>query len=226
MSSSQPVLRVSRAAFRESLRRLRRTGKKSLAPARLESCDGEFIMNWNGSTERIAADGHWAEPVYAPSSWIRTLANSLPKGDPLTLQVHGGRLYVQKYSQPCVDPGEPCDEQALPPDGQTLPPDERERRVKKVAVVLQTFRVQRADIEALVTRCEMQGGVAHSPEEKNMLKRLAEAWVLLAPFGVGTEDLYKLVQQRIRRAWHSDSYQMASTPLILEQKRGKDDVRH
>jgi hypothetical protein len=86
-------------------------------------------------------------------------------------------------------------------DAQAVPREERGRRLKKAVAVLEPFRVEEADIEALVTRCELQGVDVHSPEEERMLKRLADAWVLLAPFGVGTEDLYEMVQQRIRLAW-------------------------
>ena len=89
----------------------------------------------------------------------------------------------------------------VPIAAQSVPTEDRGRRLKKAVAVLKPFRIQEADVGALITRCELQGADVHSPEEERLLKRLAEAWVLLAPFGVGTEDLYEMVQQRIRLAW-------------------------
>jgi len=77
-----------------------------------------------------------------------------------------------------------------------VPTEERDRRLKKAVAVLKPFRVEDADIEALITRCELQGVHVHSPEDERMLKSLAEAWVLLAPFGVTTEDLNEMGCER------------------------------
>lgn len=161
---------------------------------RLEWDDGALVVGWSDSVERMQAQGSWPRPVYVSSVWLRVLARSLPNADPLTLQVRDGRLYAENFSRPCVDPEAPVAEL-------NLPPQERARLLKKAVAILKPFRIGEADIEALVNRCEPEGTGAHPPEEDRMLKRLAEAWVLLSPFGVGAEDLYEMVQQRIRLAW-------------------------
>jgi hypothetical protein len=193
MSADQPVLRVSRSAFRDSLRRLQRAGKSSSDPVRLEWEAEALVVSWNDTTERMPAQGNWPQPVWVSASWLRTLAKSLPDADPLTLRLHDGRLYAGNYSRPVVDP-------EMRP-ASAVPPGDRDRRLKKAATLLKPFRVEQADLEALVSRWAVKGASIHPPEEERMLKRVADAWVMLAPFGVEVKDLYELVRQRIRMAW-------------------------
>jgi hypothetical protein len=55
-----------------------------------------------------------------------------------------------------------------------------------------------------VKHCQMESLNKLSRQEEAMLVDLADAWLLLAPFGIETKTLYRLVQERIRLAWQRD----------------------
>lgn len=74
MSAEQPVLRPSRSAFRDSLRRLQRAGKSSSDAVRLEWEAEELLVSWNDTTGRMPAKQNWPQPIWVSASWLRRLS--------------------------------------------------------------------------------------------------------------------------------------------------------
>jgi hypothetical protein len=77
--------------------------------------------------------------------------------------------------------------------------------------ILKPIRVDRPAVEILVaealargTSSWCRGLVAWSPEEKKMRIIIENAWMKLAPFGVGMTDLRQLVDQTLRDAWKTN----------------------
>ena len=245
MSMDQPILRVSREIFRESLRRLQRAGKKSPAPVRIEWIDGTVVVSWGNSSERLPAEGNWPEAVHVSASWLKALAKLLPDVDPLTLRVRDRRLYAENYSQPCLYPETPASAQARLVE-------ERQQRIKDATAILRRFYVQESDVESLVNGFQSEGLQNHPPEHDHVLKRVRGAWLLLASFGVGTKDLCDLVKRcqieslnkpspqeeamlgDLANAWlllapfgieTKDLYQLVQERIRLAWQRGGSDVR-
>ena len=57
------------------------------------------------------------------------------------------------------------------------------------------------DLEQLVAEARAKGSASWSIEEKRMASIVAKAWVLLAPLGIETTDIRRLVNKAVRNAW-------------------------
>ena len=53
----------------------------------------------------------------------------------------------------------------------------------------------------MVAEALTKGTPSWSEEDKKMLAIIARAWVLLAPLGVETADIRRLVNNAVRNAW-------------------------
>jgi hypothetical protein len=132
--------------------------------------------------------------VHVPATWLRALAEVLPPADSLTLRVADGRVFTESPSCPVVAPAA---------QSELITAQDRKRRILRAAGALNAFQIGKEDIEYLVDQSELDGGHGYHPDEHRLLKIMAEAWALLAVFGVGAEEIYWLVQHRFRQAWNS-----------------------
>ena len=61
-----------------------------------------FIEAGHGhAVAKAPARGCWPLTIIVGFSWVRRLAKNMPAGDPIRLRVHEGRLYANRYSEPC-----------------------------------------------------------------------------------------------------------------------------
>ncbi|MEO8591964.1 MAG: hypothetical protein ABI759_01465 [Candidatus Solibacter sp.] len=147
------------------------------------------------TTAEVPARGIWPSAIYVGSLWVRKLARRTPSGDTIRLRVAEGRIYTNRYSEPCaLAPRE------HPHDPEAPLIDERQL-ILDAARILKPLRVTVSDLEKLVAEALPKETVAWSVEEKKMMRLITKAWLLLAPLGVETADLRRLVDKAIRNAW-------------------------
>jgi hypothetical protein len=73
--------------------------------------------------------------------------------------------------------------------------------ILEAARLLSPLLITKWDLAALVVEAGERGTPSWSEEDKKMLAIIAKAWVLLAPLGVETADIRRLVDQAVRNAW-------------------------
>jgi hypothetical protein len=56
-------------------------------------------------------------------------------------------------------------------------------------------------LEELIAEARAKGTASWSTDEKRMTAIVAKAWVLLAPLGVETTDIRRLIEKTVRNAW-------------------------
>jgi hypothetical protein len=120
------------------------------------------------------------------------MAKNMPAGDPVRLRVAEGRLYANRYSEPC---SWTAVEQPINPKRPQL------NEILEAARILKPLLIKRSDIETMVAEAGARGTPSWSEEEKKMIAIIAKAWVLLAPAGVETADIRRLVNNAVRNAW-------------------------
>ena len=166
-------------------------GKKSTG-ASLRFEDGWLYIESGRGIAKTSALGSWPLTIIVGNSWVRRLAKSMPAGDPVCLRVEEGRLYANRYS-------EPCERSAVK---QPLNPEvPREDKILEAARILKPLRITKWDLAALVVEAGARGTPSWSEEDKKMMAMIAKAWVLLAPLGVEMADLRRLVDDVVRNAW-------------------------
>ena len=73
--------------------------------------------------------------------------------------------------------------------------------ILEAARILKPLLITKWDLVALVVEARARGTASWSEEDKKMIAIIAKAWVLLAPLGVETADLRRLVNDAVRNAW-------------------------
>ena len=207
-------LEVSRADLAQALKMVARAVGKGTGDASFRFEDGSLSIDSANTVADAPAAGTWPLPVFVGVSWVRRVARRMPAGDPIHLRVEAGRLYANRYSEPCA--GTPR-EQPMPATQlreQLAPakqPTYEDVLISAAASILKPIRVDRPAVETLVaealargTSSWSRGLVAWSPEEKKMRIIIENAWMKLAPFGVGMTDLRQLVDQTLRDAWKTE----------------------
>jgi hypothetical protein len=127
----------------------------------------------------------------------------MPAGDPIQLRVEAGRLHANRYSESCGwDPIKP----PLPAEPsrqrfQTSPVIDENISIAEAVRILKPLLVKPSDLEAVVVDARARGTPSWSEDEKKMIALIAKAWVLLAPMGVETSDIRRLVNNAVRNAW-------------------------
>jgi hypothetical protein len=71
----------------------------------------------------------------------------------------------------------------------------------EAARILKPLRITKWDLALLVVEARGKGKPSWSEEDKKMIAMIAKAWMLLAPLGVETADLRRLVNDAVRNAW-------------------------
>ena len=159
--------------------------------------DGWLFITAGMGVAKAPAQGDWPLTIIVGSSWVRRLAKSLPPGDPVLLHVENGRLYANKYSEPCQWSAV---ERPLHP---SLEKVTEERRILEAATVLKPYLVGREGIETLVKTARNRGPATWLESEETMISAVSRAWAILAPLGVETSDLRNLVDSAVRNAWEA-----------------------
>jgi hypothetical protein len=198
-------LEVSRADLAQALKIVARAICKRPGDASFRFEDGCLSIEADNTVADAPARGTWPLPIFVGASWVRRLAKRMPAGDPIHLRVDAGRLYANRYSEPCSWTSTEC-----PPDSWS-PEDEEELLIQEAARILKPLRIERPAVEGLVSEALARGTsswsrgiVAWSEEEKKMRTIVEEAWMRLAPFGVGMSDIHRLVDKTIRDAWKTN----------------------
>jgi len=158
--------------------------------------DGGCLSIEAGKTVATApARGIWPVPIYVSASWVRRMVKRLPSGDPVHLRVEARSLFVKRYSQTCAFA---ATEHVV--SNELSEPDET-RLIMEAARILKPLRIGAEDLKKLVSEAHVNGPASWSVEEKRMISIIAKAWVLLAPLGVETSDIRRLVNKVVRDAW-------------------------
>ena len=204
-SDPQYGLEVSRADLAQTLKIVARATRKYRGNARLSFEDGCLSIAAVDTIADAPASGIWPLPIFVGASWIRALAKSMPAGDPVILRVDQGRLHANRYSEPCSWTSTECSPDSWSPE------DEEELLIQEAARILKPLRIERPAVEGLVSEALARGTsswsrgiVAWSGEEKKMRTIVENAWMRLAPFGVGMSDIHRLVDRTIRDAWRTN----------------------
>jgi hypothetical protein len=194
--SEQPYeLEVSRADLAQALKPVARAIGKLPGDASLRFEDGNLSVEAANTTAEAPARGAWPVPVFAGHSWVQQIANRMLAGDPIRLRVAEGRIYANRYSEPC----------ALAP--REYPPDPGPPQVDKQQLILEAARILKrllitiSDLEKLVSEAVPKETVSWSAEEKKMMRLVTKAWLLLASLGVEIADIRRLIDKAVRNAW-------------------------
>jgi hypothetical protein len=156
---------------------------------------GCLAIEAGGAVATAPARGFWAAPIFVGASWVRRMAKRLPPGDPIHPRVEAGRLYLNRYSEAC---SLTAAEHVV--SNELSEADEAEL-IAEAARILKSLRISPDALQELVSETYVNGPISPSVEEKKMLSLIAKAWILLAPFGAGTDDLRQLVDNAVRNAW-------------------------
>jgi len=196
-------LEVARADMALALKTVARAIGKRPGGARLRFEDGRFAIEIEGIVSDMPASGTWPLPVFVRGSWARRLAKRMPAGNPIHLRVDSGRLHTNRYSESCawtpIEPLLPAEPRPHPFSG--APAIDENLSILEATRILEPLLVKRLDLEAMVAETRARGTALWSEEEKKMTAIIAKAWVLLAPLGVETADIRRLVEKAVRNAW-------------------------
>jgi hypothetical protein len=194
-SHAEGRLDVSRSELAEALQLVARAMGEYSGAVELTFGDGQLSVEAANTSAKASAAGSWPVPIFVGALWVRRLAKTLPEDNPLILRVEHGRIHLDRYSEPCalvaadlgLKPERPqIDEQQIINDSMRL---------------LKPLHIKRSDLEALVSDAKARGPASWSPEDKQMVSIVAKTWVLLAPLGIETPDLRRLVELAVRNAW-------------------------
>lgn len=195
-SPDQPYeLEVSRADLAQALKIVARAIGKRQGDAGFRFEDGRLSIEAYNTVADAPARGTWPLPIFVGTSWVNRLAKRLPVGNPIHLRVDARRLYANRYSEPCAwTPREqPAAKEPVPINEDLL--------IQEAARILKPLRIKRSHLEELVSEARAKATASWSVEEKKMIAIVAKAWALLAPLGVETADIRRLVNNAVRNAW-------------------------
>ena len=195
LASTPANLSVGRADLTHALKIVTRAIGKYAGQACLRFENGLLSVEAHGTVASAPASGAWPIPIFVHASWVRRLSRRMPPGDPLRLEIKEDRIYLERYSEPCA-----LTPTAIPanPD---LPQIDEKGLIEEAAKVLKPLLVKRSDLEELVAEARAKGAVPWSSDEKKMTSIVAKAWVILAPLGIETTDIRRLVDKAVRNAW-------------------------
>ena len=95
-------LEVSRADLAQALKTVVRTIGKRLGDGSLRFENGCLSIEAANTMAETPARGIWPVPIFVGNSWVRQIARKMPAGDPIRLRVAEGRIYANRYSEPCA----------------------------------------------------------------------------------------------------------------------------
>ena len=188
-------LAIGRTDLTHALKIVARGIGKYAGQATLRFENGLLSVEAHGTLASAPASGAWPIPIFVQASSVRRLARKMPPGDPLRLQIKEDRIYLERYSEPC----------ALTPTAIPANPDhnqiDEKGLIEEAAKVLKPLLIKKSDLEELVAEARVEGAASWSTHEKKMTSIVAKAWVILAPLGIETTDIRRLVDKAVRSAW-------------------------
>ena len=185
---------VNRAELAQALRIVSRQMGKQVTGATIQFEDGWLSLAAGNAVAKAPGQGCLPLTIVVGPSWVRRLAKSLPPGDPVFLHVENGRLYANKYSEPCAW----TSDNPLRP---SLGGVDEDRRIFEAATILNPFLVGKEDLRSMIEKARARGPASWREDEETMISAVSKAWALLAPLGVETADLRNLVDAAVRNAW-------------------------
>jgi hypothetical protein len=194
-SEPGPELQLSRLELAHALKTAAHVIGKFSGHVGLHFEAGCLTIEAGGIVATAPAHGLWPAPIFVGGAWVQRMHKRLPPGDPIHLRVETGRLYVNRYSEACSPTAA---EHVV--SNELFEADET-RIILEAARILKSLRISPEALQELVSRTYVRGPISPSVEEKKMLSLIAKAWILLAPFGVGTAHLRELVDNAVRNAW-------------------------
>jgi hypothetical protein len=185
-------LEVARADLTQAVEIVAGLMGKHASGVSLQFEDGWLWIESGAGIAKTPARGTWPLTIIVGRSWVRRLAKNMPADDPVRLRVEEGRLYANRYSEPCA---RTAVKQPIKPEGPQLD------KILEAARILKPLLITKWDLAALVVEASARGTASWSEEDKKMIAIIAKAWALLAPLGVETADLRRLVNDAVRNAW-------------------------
>jgi hypothetical protein len=192
----QYELDVDRADLVQALKIIARVVAKSPCDASFRFENGCLSIAAGETMADTPARGTWPLPIFVGATWVRRLARSMPPGNPVHLRVNAGRLHANRYSEPCT--WAPMHQ--APPTLELIATDEN-RLILEAARILKPLLTNREALESLVLETRARGPAQWRQEEKKMIALMARAWEILAPLGVETSDIRRLVEKAVRNGW-------------------------
>ena len=193
--------------------------------------DGHLSVESIGGKVQIPATGTWPGAAAVSAELLKRLTRALPEEDPLRLQVTGNQFTVSRLFLPCechatieaapqvygeMIPAnltlhellrlcEQYSAEAINAAGLAPAVAVAQHKVdsilKRAATVLQPFCVTEDALMALVEKHAADTSCAFQDADKSVIKRIAEAWSLLAPLGIDAGEIKALVDESIRNPW-------------------------
>lgn len=193
--------------------------------------DGHLTFEVVGGKVQMPAHGTWPGVAALGAHLLKRLRLALPKDDPLKIQTDGNELRIARLSLPCECREMPerapeLHPDSLPPNlslretlklGSQHSPGSIEAAglaptiaaaqktvddiLKRAATLLQPYGVAERDLRVLLQEHVADTDCAFQETDKAVIKRIAEAWKLLAPFGIEAGEIKALVDNSIRNAW-------------------------
>jgi len=193
--------------------------------------DGFLSVESIGGKVRLPATGTWLGSAIVPAELLSRLIPALPEEDPLRLQATDTQFTISHLLLPCechekteatgqlhaeLIPANPTLHEILKlRDAYTpeaieaagLAPaikaaeEKVDRILAEAATVLQPFRVTEEELLLLVEQHADDATCPFQDEDESVIKRIAEAWKLLAPLGIEAGEIKALVDESIRNAW-------------------------
>jgi hypothetical protein len=186
---------VERADLKKALSIVSGEMGKRVSGATIRFEDGWLWVVAGNAAGKAPGRGFLQNSVVVASSWVRRLARSLPPGNPVFVHVENGRLYANKYSEPCQWTSTHF------PLFPSLRGVDENRRILEAATVLKDFLITPEQLKWLVAFKKLDGPPPWREDEQTMISAVAEAWSHLAPLGVGTSDLRALIDNSVRDAF-------------------------
>lgn len=209
----------------------RSTKKLKEAEAIFSIEGGYLTIALAGDSWQIPAEGAWPSEVRILGEFVERLAKRVPPGEPLTLSVKGNRLSLSRFSIPCeigaravpVSTAVPdlipanaelfdilmirdrCSNEEIEAAGGAPLVAAAERKLAeistKVAHLLRAYHVPAAEILTLCNAHVQDGTRQFRACDQTVIRQVAAAWQLLAPFGVGPAEIKELMDISLRGAW-------------------------
>jgi hypothetical protein len=193
--------------------------------------DGHLSVESIGGKVHVPATGTWPGSCAVPAELLKRLTRALPEEDPLQLKATDNQFTVSRLILPCecraTSEAAPqlygelipanltlhemlklCDQhpaEAIEAAGLAPAVAAAQQKVdsilRRAATVLQPYGVTEEELMALVEKHAADTGCAFQDADKSVIKRVAEAWSLLAPLGIEAGEIKTLVDASIRNAW-------------------------
>lgn len=175
-----PQLRVPRKALINALKQLKVGLGRKRGEAMLFSYRDELlVINVQGITVQIPAEGNWPGKAKTPAQPIMSIRQALPAGDPLTLSFKDGRFHIGTWSIA----GDWLD---ISPPFIDLP-----LNAPLLDVLAAKNKYSQPELIASGLDEKIRG------IEKDIRKRVVRASVILNPVGISQADIQRLVEEKL-----------------------------